>query len=110
MGSSVCGTTRRRGTLHGRYLFAFDGVDITGKNQAPFAGAGYEVFHGNGKVNSVQSANFNGQITSKEPFSGTYTVNADCTGTSTYDGSQYDLIIAPDGSMFTWVQTKPPRL
>jgi hypothetical protein len=100
-------------TLHGTYLFAYDGVDITGTNQFPFAGAGYEVFDGNGNVNNRFSANFNGAVTSNESLSGTYTVNADCTGPSTYtaDGvtSHYDLLIAPDGSMFTWVQTDPPE-
>ena len=45
---------------------------------------------------------------SKETFSGTYTVKTDCTGSSTYtDGTRYDSFIAPDGSMLTFVQTKP---
>ena len=43
-----------------------------------------------------------------ERFSGTYTVNADCTGTATYsDGTRYDQFIAPDGSELTFVLTKP---
>lgn len=97
-----------KATLHGTYLFAHDGVDISGKDQAPFAVAGYDVFHGNGKVDTVFSANFSGQIFRKEHASSTYTVKADCTGTITStDGSQSDLFIAPDGSMFTFVQTDP---
>jgi len=94
-------------TLDGRYLFAFDGVGIEGNGQVPVAGAGYEVFNGNGNVTSVISYSVNGTITRNERVSGTYTVKADCTGTSTYDGSHYDLFITPDGSMFTWVQTDP---
>jgi hypothetical protein len=99
-------------TLHGTYLFAFNGVEITGNNeQVPFAIAGYAVFDGNGKEKGVASSNFNGEVSRKEPVSGTYTVNADCTGTVTYrDGSQIDVFIAPDGSMFTFVQTKPSEL
>jgi hypothetical protein len=99
-------------TLHGTYLFAFNGVEITGNNdQVPFAIAGYAVFDGNGKEKGVASSNFNGKVTRKEPVSATYTVKADCTGTVTYrDGSQIDLFIAPDGSMFTFVQTKPSEL
>ena len=99
-------------TLHGTYPFAFDGVEITGNNdQATFAIAGYAVFDGNGKERGVASSNFNGEVTRKEPVSGTYTVKGDCTGTLTFaDGSQIDLFIAPDGSMFTFVQTKPSRL
>ena len=97
-------------TLHGTYLFAYAGVDITGEDQVPYAGAGYEVFDGNGKVKGVGSGNFNGEVFRNEPFSGTYTVKADCTGTITYtDDSEYDLFIAPDGSMFTFVRINPPE-
>jgi len=98
-------------TLDGRYLFAADGVEIKGNDQLPFAYAGYEVFDGNGKVNQVFSANLNGKITRNEPLSGTYSVEADCTGTVTYaDGARYDQFIAPDGSELTFVGTYPKRL
>jgi hypothetical protein len=96
-------------TLDGRYVFAQDGVVVEGPDQGPFALAGYEDFHGNGNVRGVFSGNFNGVVVSKERISGTYTVKADCTGTTTYPelGVQSDLFIAPDGSMFTFLQTKP---
>ena len=99
-------------TLHGTYLFAFNGVVIKGNNdQVPFAIAGYAVFDGNGKEKGVASSNLNGQVTRNERVSATYTVKADCTGTVTFgDGSQIDLFIAPDGSKFTSVQTKPSKL
>ena len=91
-------------TLHGTYLFANDGVEIRGNNQIPFAVAGREVRDGKGNIKGVASGNFN------EPFSGTYTVNADCTGTNTFtDGTHYDMFIAPDGSEFTVVQTHPKK-
>jgi hypothetical protein len=96
-------------TLHGTYLFAQNGVEIKGNDQRPFAIAGYDVFDGNGKVKGHASANFNGKITrSKEPLPGTYTLKANCTGTLTFrDGTRYDIFIAPDGSMFTFVHTNP---
>ena len=101
-------------TLDGRYLFAFDGFTTEGKNQGPFAVAGYQVFHGNGKANGVSSFSDNGEIFEKTPFSSTYAVKANCTGTNTVDtnvdGSlvtHYDLFIAPDGSKVTFVQTDP---
>jgi hypothetical protein len=99
-------------TLHGTYLFAFDGVEIKGNNgQVPFAIAGYAVFDGNGKEKGVASSNFNGEVTRNERVSATYTVKADCTGTVTFgDGSQIDMFIAPDGSQFAFVQTKPSKL
>jgi hypothetical protein len=86
-------------------------VDITGGDQVPYAAAGYEVYDGNGKVKGVSSQNFNGEVFRHE-FSGTYTVKADCTATVTYMGGSepnYDLFIAPDGSMFTFVGTNPPE-
>jgi hypothetical protein len=95
-------------TLNGTYLFAHDGVVISGKDQGPFAIAGMENYDGNGKVKAVASANFNGNVARHQSIPGTYTVKADCTSTATYaDGTRYDLFIAPDGSMFTFVQTKP---
>jgi hypothetical protein len=95
-------------TLHGTYLFAYDGVELKGNDQLPFAYAGYDVYDGNGKVKTVFSANLNGKITRNEPLSGTYSVKADCTGTLTLaDGTRYDQVIAPDGSQLTFVQSKP---
>jgi hypothetical protein len=98
-------------TLDGTYLFAYDGFEIKGNDQLPFALAGYDVYDGNGKVKTVFSSNFNGEVTRNETLSGTYTVKADCTGTLTFeDGTRYDQFIAPDGSQLTFVQTKPSEL
>jgi hypothetical protein len=97
-------------TLKGMYLFAQNGVEIKDNDQLPASYAGYEVFDGNGKVNQVFSANLNGKVTRNETISGTYTVDADCTGTATYaDGTRFDQFIAPDGSKLTFVQTHPKR-
>ena len=104
-------------TLHGTYLAAHDGVVVEetqeGPPQGPYAVAGYEVFDGNGKVKGVFSLNFTGNVFRNESLQGTYTVEENCTGTTTYvsDGVSYeaDLYIAPDGSVFTFIQTKPPE-
>ena len=96
-------------TLHGTYLFADEGFVIKDNEKVPFASSGYEVYDGNGHTKGVATINVNGKIT-KETFSGTYTVKGDCTGSSTYtDGTRYDDYIAPDGSMITYVQTKPSK-
>ena len=98
-------------TLDGTYLFAEDGFFLTDNDQVPFALAGYQVYNGNGKVRGVQSGNFGGEVFRKEPFTGTYTVKADCTATVTYTGNeQFDLFLDPDGSKFTLVQVKPSDL
>jgi hypothetical protein len=97
-------------TLHGTYLFADNGFVIKDNEKVPFASSGYEVYDGNGHTKGVATTNVNGKI-SKEHFSGTYSVNADCTGSSSYsDGTRYDDYIAPDGSMETYVPTKPSNL
>jgi len=96
-----------KATLHGTYLLAWDGVDVMGKKHVPFAGAGYDVFDGNGNIDSIVTINSSGHVIRKVKESGTYTVKADCTGTSTYQGGNFDLFIAPDGSMYTFVQIKP---
>jgi hypothetical protein len=99
-------------TLKGTYLFAQNGVEIKGNEQRPFALAGYDVFDGDGGVKGVASGNFNGEVFRKDPFTGTYTVKANCTGTVTFRGvggatTQGDIFIAPDGSKFAFVGTDP---
>ena len=95
-------------TLKGTYLFAQNGVEIKGNDQLPFAIAGYDVFDGNGEVRGVSSGNFGGEVFRKDPFTGTYTVKANCTGTVAYrDGPQIDVFIAPDGSKLAFVRTDP---
>jgi len=98
-------------TLDGTYLFADSGFVIKDNEKVPFASSGYEVYDGNGHTKGVSTINVNGKVSSKESFSGTYTVKANCTGSSTYsDGTRYDDYIAPDGSMETYVPTKPSNL
>jgi len=105
---NAAGAKCSKSTLHGTYLFAQDGVHLTGKDQEPFAIAGMEKYDGDGKVKTVISANFNGDVVRHESLSGTYTVKANCTGTVTYrQGEVLDVFIAPNGSMFTFVQIKP---
>jgi hypothetical protein len=98
-------------TLEGTYLFAQNGVEIKGNDKRPFALAGYDVFDGNGKVRGVSLGNLNGEVFRKDPFTGTYSVKANCTGTVTFRGggsaTQGDVFIAPDGSKFAFVRTNP---
>jgi hypothetical protein len=108
-GDENAGAKCSEATLDGTYLFAHDGVDISGNDQAPFAIAGMETYDGNGKVKGVYTSNFNGNVARHQSFDATYTVKADCTGTVTSGPDAQDVFIAPDGSMFTFVQTKSPE-
>ena len=95
-------------TLRGTYLFAYEGFTITGKGRGPFAVAGSEVYDGHGNVRSVSTTSTNGKITRFVHTPGKYTVNPDCTSSSSYsDGTRYDQFVAPDGSQLVFVQTNP---
>ena len=94
-------------TLEGRFLFAEAGFEPKEDKLVPFAITGY-LDNANGTADGVATYVANGELTPPEPFSGTYTVNADCTGTSIFtDGTQFNLVTIPDGRMHTYVQTKP---
>jgi hypothetical protein len=92
-------------TLHGRYLFSYQGVTITGADKGPFAVAGFEVFDGKGKVRGFFTVSVNGKITRRVLSTGTYTVNSNCIGFASYsDGTHEDQYLAPDGSSFVFIQ------
>lgn len=93
-------------TLQGTYLFASDGLTVSGKSKGPSAGAGYEVYDGHGNVRGVQTISTNGKIVKSIHVTGKYTVNADCTSSVKYsDGTNFDQFLAPDGSTFAFIQT-----
>src|SRR5215208_6340364 len=69
-GDEDAGAKCSEATLNGTYLFAHDGVVISGKDQGPFAIAGMEKYDGNGKVKAVASANFNGNVASHQSIPG----------------------------------------
>ena len=93
-------------TLHGTYLFANDGLIVSGNDRGPFANAGMDVYDGNGHIRSIYTISINGKISRFIRVTGTYTVKSDCTGTAHYsDGTRYDQFVAPDGSQVVFVQT-----
>ncbi|WP_438290511.1 hypothetical protein [Streptomyces sp. HUAS TT7] len=95
-------------TLTGTYLFAGDGLSVSGTSSQPLAFAGSEHFDAAGHVRGTSSSSFNGTITRGAPFTGTYTVNADCTGTLAIGTTlHFDLYTAPSGDFFTYIQTDP---
>lgn len=96
-------------TLKGTYLYAFSGTALTSSGQTLFENAGNVTFEGNGHVSGVFSVSVNGKITHFLSFTGTNTINADCTATETdidATGAVYhfDEFAAPDGSHFAFVQ------
>jgi hypothetical protein len=49
----------------------------------PFANAGQVSFGADGSISGVDNANFGGVVIPGRPVAGTYSVNSDCTGTTT---------------------------
>ena len=75
--SLVSAQEPRCSVLKGAYTFTFSGSTAAG----PYNGVGLTTFDGAGKWTGSESANFNGFIIRSQAFSGTYTLNPDCTGT-----------------------------
>lgn len=99
-------------TLKGSYVYALSGFKTAGETAAqrtPFAQAGREAFGGDGTMSGAGTASFNGK-TARVTYKGTYTLNADCSGTVSFTDSQeqvsnYDIFVDPEGESFTYVQT-----
>jgi hypothetical protein len=98
-------------TLQGTYIYAYEGFTIENGQQTPFAFAGQEVYYGDGTMTGVYSASTNGAVIQNIPYTGTYTVNADCTSTLTTTEElgtfHYDQFLGPKGDEFSWVATDP---
>jgi hypothetical protein len=92
-------------SYNGRYVFAGDGKFS--------AIAGVEIYNGDGTVTGIFSQSLDGTIAQEVAYTGTYTVNPDCSSTviltETVSGavSHYSQFLGPKGEEFTWVQTDP---
>ena len=101
--SSACDLT----TLKGTYLFEGTGASVSGTT-TPTAFAGSEHFSGTGAVTGSSTFSSGGTIFPRSPFTGTYTLTADCTGTLTIGTTlHFDIYVAPSGEKVTYVQTDP---
>jgi hypothetical protein len=84
-------------TLTGHYTYWLQGADEAGR---AYAEVGQESYDGAGNVRSKFSVAGSAAI---EEDTGTYTVNADCSGTVSYSsGSAYIIFVAPSGDSFVF--------
>jgi len=67
--------------LNGGYGFRFDGT-IVGEPGGLFSAVGLQRFDGNGRISGTETISFLGLVM-QMAFTGTYSVNSDCTGTMT---------------------------
>jgi len=100
-------------TLKGTYVYHCAGFRLENGQQVHFAFAGQDHFDGNGTVTGVYSYSDNNPILQQHiSYSGTYTVNPDCTGTyATVDengiSGHLDLFFGRDGEEVTFIFTDP---
>ena len=66
----------------GKYGFTLNGVVILPTGAVPIAAVGKAVLDADGSVSGTEARSVGGSY-ADETFTGTYTVNADCTGTTT---------------------------
>jgi hypothetical protein len=100
--AAACGL----GTLHGTYLYAGNGSDVSGSTVTPIAFAGSEVYSGTGQVSGSSTNSTGGSIKPRSPYTGTYTVATDCLGTLTIGTTlKFDIYVAPSGDSFTYIET-----
>src|SRR5205809_7940698 len=103
IGPQPCGVYMLRGS----YLFATHGWNIVGGVAQPKAIVEGIDFNGDGTlVSPFATVSINGTIIHSSGSPGTYTVEADCTGTLTFTGgASFDIFIEPKGNELWMIQT-----
>jgi hypothetical protein len=94
-------------TLQGSYLFATHGWNIVGGVAQPKAIVEGINFNGDGTlVSPFATVSINGTIVRSSGSPGTYTVNADCTGTVSFTGGpSFDIFVDKGGKDLWMIQT-----
>jgi hypothetical protein len=80
-----------RGTA-GKYGFTLTGVVIPSTGPVPIAAVGRAVLDDSGNVSGTESRSVGGGF-ADETFTGTYTVNPDCTGTATLNFYESGVLV-----------------
>lgn len=100
-------------TLNGQYIFTGRGYIEPDDPEVQRVHRGLLVFDGAGNVSGKQSSSRGGKIGREKP-QGTYTLNADCSGTMTFGpvanpGAQvhWDVYVTQDGRMGHMIRTDP---
>jgi hypothetical protein len=96
-------------TLSGSYLFATHGWNIVGGVAQPKAILEGIDFNGDGTlVSPFATVSINGVIIRTTGSTGTYTVNADCTGTVSFTaGPSFDIFVGRRARQVYMIQTGP---
>jgi hypothetical protein len=98
-------------TLHGRYNFATESIQVSGAARtSPFAYAGFVFYDGKGRDHEVYTISVNGKVSRLVRETGRYHIRRNCTGSETDTASgigiqHYDEFVSPDGSQFAYIET-----
>jgi hypothetical protein len=75
----------------------------------PFANAGQVSFGADGSISGVDSVNLGGVVIPGRPIAGTYSVNSDCTGTTTMTisgvGNSWHFVILQGAGQIIFIAT-----
>ena len=99
-------------TLKGSFGYSVTGALAAGPSAGPFAAVGRLSFDGMGNFKNVRTISRNGEILRAVAGEGTYTVDADCTGSFTFtDGGVVtlgtDIVIDDNGNELRMIATSP---
>jgi hypothetical protein len=104
--SDTCGLT----SVSGTYAFAAHGYNVVAGVPVPKAIVETIQFNGDGTlVAPTATISINGTIIHNSGATGTYIVNADCTGSITFSpGPSFDFVIGHGGKELWMIQTVDP--
>jgi hypothetical protein len=91
-------------TLNGPYGLVLTGTIV---GVGPFSQVGIVNFDGAGHISAKETTSFVGAIIPRHPAFGTYTVNSDCTGSSSIGGHTADFVIVDGGDEQQLLVTDP---
>jgi hypothetical protein len=100
-------------SIIGTFGYTHTGTRIDGGNPGPRAEVGTFTADGHGNLTGSKTKSENGTITQGVTFTGTYSVNSDCTGSATITNSDgdvrhVDLVILKNHEI-NWIQTDDGR-
>ncbi len=91
--------------VKGRFGYSFTG-SISGLGST--AAVGIIRINGDGTLSATDTQSIAGQITRDRKFTGTYTVNPNCTGSAVFStGGTGDFVVVNDRTEFLFVFTNP---
>lgn len=91
--------------VKGRFGYSFTG---SANGVGPVVAVGIIRINGDGTLSATDTQSINGQIIQGRKFTGTYTVNPNCTGSAVFStGGTGDFVVVDDRQEFLFVFTNP---